>query len=123
MRACGDNARGSADDAVARGDSAARGDAYFGDEVVNHVRGQTAEIVLDYGPWFFGGFGAIYGGGMAVLELLDGRGALTMPVYLAVLSIVLGLALVVPTAGYVGQSIVRHGHWGTRPVMKKCQSV
>jgi hypothetical protein len=79
----------------------------------------TAEIVLDYGPWFFGGFGAIYGGGMAVLELLDFRGLLTMPLFVAVLSVLLGLALLVPTAGYVGQSIVRHGHWGTRPVMKQ----
>jgi len=83
----------------------------------------AAEIVLDYGPWFFGGFGAIYGAGMAVMEWLDGRGMLTTPVYAAVLSIVIALALVVPAAGYVGQSIVRHGHWGTRPVMKKCQSV
>jgi hypothetical protein len=83
----------------------------------------AAEIVLDYGPWFFGGFGAIYGVGMGVMEWLDGRRMLTTPVYMAVLSIVIALALVVPAAGYVGQSIVRHGHWGTRPVMKKCQSV
>jgi hypothetical protein len=83
----------------------------------------AAEIVLDYGPWFFGGFGAIYGAGMSVMQWLDGRGMLTTPVFAAVLSIVIALALVVPAAGYVGQSIVRHGHWGTRPVMKKCQSV
>jgi hypothetical protein len=82
----------------------------------------AAEIVLDYGPWFFGGFGAVYGAGLAALELLDSRGVLTMPVFIAVLSLILALALVVPVAGYVGQSIVRHGHWGTRPVMKKCPS-
>jgi hypothetical protein len=80
----------------------------------------AAEIVLDYGPWFFGGFGAIYGAGMAVMELLDQRGTLTTPVFILALSLVVSVALVVPAAGYVGQSILRHGHWGTRPVMKKC---
>jgi hypothetical protein len=68
----------------------------------------AAEIVLDYAPWFFGGFGAIYGAGLALMEWLPNA-------YVAVVSITLALALVVPVAAYVCQSIVRHGHWGTRP--------
>jgi hypothetical protein len=82
----------------------------------------AAEVALDYGPWFFGGFGAIYGAGLGVMEWLDQRGALSTPTFAGVLAAVIGLALVVPTTGYVVQSILRHGHWGTRPVMKKCQN-
>jgi len=66
------------------------------------------EVALDYAPWFFGGFGAIYGYAVA-------SGAGFVATLLA--------ALLVPTSGYVVQSMLRHGHWGTRPVMKKCQSV
>jgi len=81
-----------------------------------------AEIALDYGPWFFGGFGAVYGAGLAGLEWLDGRGRLTMPASIAALMAMLVLSLVIPTAAYVCQSMFRHGHGGTRPVMK-CPSV
>ena len=35
-------------------------------------RDETA-IALDYAPWFFGGFGAIYGAGIGLMEWLDGR--------------------------------------------------
>jgi hypothetical protein len=81
-----------------------------------------AEIALDYAPWFFGGFGAVYGAGLATLEWLDGQGRLTTAASVAALITIVVLSLVIPTAAYVCQSIVRHGHWGTRPVMK-CPSV
>jgi len=84
-------------------------------------RSETA-IAMDYAPWFFGGFGAMYGGGMATMEWLDGRGVLSMSAFAMAFAAVLGLTLVVPTAGYVLQSIRRHGHWGTRPVERKCPS-
>jgi hypothetical protein len=74
------------------------------------------DIAMDYAPWFFGGFGAVYGGGIAVMEYLDPSFVIAFPVILA-------LSLIVPTAGYVLQSMRRHGHWGTRPVERKCQSV
>jgi hypothetical protein len=73
-------------------------------------------IALDYAPWFFGGFGAVYGAGLGVLEWLDGRGGLTPPAFAMAFTVMLTLALVVPTAGYVLRSIRLHGHWGTRPV-------
>jgi hypothetical protein len=82
-------------------------------------RGEAA-IVLDYAPWFFGGFGAVYGAGLALMEWLDGKGILSPATFAVVFSIVLLLTLTVPAGGYVLQSIRRHGHWGTRPVKKQC---
>jgi hypothetical protein len=68
------------------------------------------EIALDYAPWFFGGFGAVYGAGIGILERLNGDAVAFV--------IVLLLSLLLPTAGYVCWSKWRHGHWGTRPVTK-----
>ncbi len=82
-------------------------------------RDETA-IALDYAPWFFGGFGAIYGAGIGLMEWLDGRGALSTPIFATAFTVVLALTLTVPTGGYVLQSIRRHGHWGTRPVKRPC---
>ena len=78
------------------------------------------EIAMDYAPWFFGGFGAVYGAGLAALEWIDARGGMIFAVSFA---IVLVLSLVLPTAAYALHSKWRHGHWGMRPVMKPCQSV
>ena len=64
-------------------------------------KGATA-IALDYAPWFFGGFGAIYGFGI---------------VYAVPWWMTLVLALVAPTAGYALQSKLRHGHWGLKPCL------
>ena len=66
-------------------------------------------IALDYAPWFFGGFGAVYGIGLGVMERFGTEW----------FAAVLFAALVLPTGGYVIQSKLRHGHWGVRP----CQSV
>jgi len=82
-------------------------------------RDETA-IALDYAPWFFGGFGAIYGAGIGLMEWLDVRGALSMPMFVAAFGLVLFLTLTVPAGGYILQSIRRHGHWGTRPVKRSC---
>jgi hypothetical protein len=81
---------------------------------------EEAAIALDYAPWFFGGFGAIYGAGIGLMEWLEGRGALSMPVFAAAFGLVLVLTLTVPAGGYILQSIRRHGHWGTRPVKRTC---
>ena len=71
------------------------------------AEGRSASaIALDYAPWFFGGFGAIYALGLGVMER-DGS---------AWFFLILAAALLLPTAGYVVQSKIRHGHWGVRPV-------
>ncbi|MEA2164427.1 MAG: hypothetical protein QOK37_2554 [Thermoanaerobaculia bacterium] len=82
-------------------------------------RRETA-IALDYAPWFFGGFGAVYGAGLGLMEWIAARRILTPGLFSAGFIVILLLTLVIPTAGYVLQSIRRHGHWGTRPVRKQC---
>ena len=64
-------------------------------------RGATA-IAMDYAPWFFGGFGALYGCGIVF----------ALPWWSTLV-----LALTLPTAAYMIQSLVRHGHWGIRPCL------
>lgn len=82
-------------------------------------RNETA-IALDYAPWFFGGFGAVYGAGLGIMEWMASQHKLTYAAFASAFIAVLLLTLLVPTAGYVLQSIRRHGHWGTRPVRKQC---
>jgi len=82
----------------------------------------AAAVALDYAPWFFGGFGAVYGGGLAALEWLDARGSLSGPVFACAIGLMLLLTLGLPTLGYMLQSRRRHGHWGTHPVEKRCPS-
>jgi len=69
-------------------------------------RSATA-IAMDYAPWFFGGFGAIYGAGI----VLEEQWALT-----------LCAALLLPTAAYMLQSKIRHGHWGILPIPNQCRT-
>ncbi len=76
----------------------------------------AAEVALDYAPWFFGGFGAVYGAAIGTVEWLERHGGLPAPLYVAAFILALALSLVLPPAGYVWQSVRRHGHWGTRPV-------
>ena len=81
-----------------------------------------AAIAMDYAPWFFGGFGAVYGLGIGTLEWLSHRGALSGPVQAVALAVMLLLSIAVPVAGFVMQSRRRYGHWGTRPVKRICPS-
>src|ERR1044071_4039223 len=70
------------------------------------AEGRSASaIALDYAPWFFGGFGAVYAIGIAVMERYGSEWFF----------VTLCAALVLPTAGYVVQSKIRHGHFGVTP--------
>jgi len=82
----------------------------------------AAAIALDYAPWFFGGFGAIYGAGLGALEWLAASGSLAGLVFALAFTLLVASSLLLPVAGYVLQSRRRHGHWGTRPVKKGCPS-
>jgi hypothetical protein len=85
--------------------------------------GQTeAAIAMDYAPWFFGGFGAVYGLGIGALEWLNGQGSLSGPILSVALALMLLLSMTVPVAGFMAQSRRRHGHSGTRPVKRTCRS-
>jgi hypothetical protein len=84
-------------------------------------RGEAA-IAMDYAPWFFGGFGAVYGAGIGTLEWLETRGWLTAGSFAIALSLMLVLCLSAPVAGFVLSSRRKHGHSGTRPIKKTCPS-
>jgi hypothetical protein len=76
---------------------------------------QPSAIVNDYAPWFFGGFGLVYGAGLKVAEsLLTGKPGVVPAMMTGLL--LLAATVTVPTVGYVIQSYVRHGHHGCRPV-------
>lgn len=81
--------------------------------------GQPAEAVaMDYAPWFFAGFGAVYGASLGLAEWQLQR--LQSPLAAGlVLAGSLSLACALPVAGYVAQSRRRHGHNGTRPVPRR----
>jgi hypothetical protein len=81
--------------------------------------GQTEPAVaLDYAPWFFAGFGGVYGLVIGTAELHVGALS-TWPATLAGLLLALSLACAVPVLGYMHRSMRRHGHFGTRPVVRK----
>jgi len=65
-------------------------------------RESAISIALDYAPWFFGGFGAIYGIGLGAMERSGASWFFVMLI----------AALVLPTAAYALASKIRHGHWG-----------
>ena len=77
-------------------------------------KGEVA-IALDYAPWFFGGFGALYGAGLGTMEMIAARGW-SLTESMVAWCVLLTLTLTLPVAGYVLQSRRRHGHWGTRPI-------
>jgi len=62
-------------------------------------------IALDYAPWFFGGFGAVYAIGLGVMERFGTSWFFA----------VLAAALVLPAAAYACASKARHGHFGVTP--------
>jgi hypothetical protein len=77
-----------------------------------------AAIALDYAPWFFAGFGAVYGLAIGVAEL-QAAALSSWPATLAGVLLAMVLACAVPVLGYVRHSMRRHGHPGTRPVACK----
>ena len=80
------------------------------------AEGQPAPaIAMDYAPWFFAGFGAVYGLCVGLVEL-HAASLQSWPMTAAALIAALALGCAVPTAGYVWRSLRRHGHAGTRPV-------
>ena len=75
----------------------------------------AAAVALDYAPWFFAGFGGVYGLAISVAEIHSAR-LLSWPASIAWLVFSLLVACSVPVAGYMLRSRRRHGHCGTRPI-------
>ena len=77
-----------------------------------------AAIAADYVPWFFGLFGVLYGAGLRVAEgaLLVEPSASRAIIFGAGL---LAATVLLPSAGYVAASWLRHGHSGCRPALRR----
>ena len=82
-----------------------------------HADGKGPEAVaLDYAPWFFAGFGAMYGFGLAAAELAAARGGFGAAQFAFAFPATLAAAIVFPVLGYRRRSLRTHGHSGCFPV-------
>jgi hypothetical protein len=75
-------------------------------------------IAFDYAPWFFAGFGAVYGTTIGTAEL-HAESLKTWPATLGWLLLALAIACALPVAGYMRSSKRRHGHFGTQPIARR----
>jgi len=76
-------------------------------------------ITMDYAPWFFAGFGAVYGAGLAGAELMSSMGVLGYTQLTLYYFVILMLAINVPVIGYRLRSFRVHGHSGCKPVIRQ----
>ena len=79
----------------------------------------SAAIAMDYGPWFFAGFGLVYGAGIGFAERLAAAGRLDGATFAWLFILVLGTAIAFPVWGYRRRSFRLHGHSGCRPVARE----
>ncbi len=79
----------------------------------------SAAVAMDYGPWFFAGFGLVYGAGVGVAERLAGTGDLDGFGFAWVFPLILISAIAFPVWGYRRRSFKVHGHSGCHPVAKE----
>ena len=78
----------------------------------------SAAIAMDYGPWFFAGFGLVYGVGVGVAEHLSGTGDLDGLAFAWLFPLILISAIALPVWGYRRRSFKIHGHSGGYPITK-----
>ena len=79
----------------------------------------AAAITMDYAPWFFGGFGAVYGAEIGLGEWLVSSNTISTAFSIGYFFCALGMSMAVPVIGYRHQSWKRHGHSGCQPVERK----
>jgi len=81
-------------------------------------RGEEA-IAFDYAPWFFGGFGAVYGLSIGMLEwFVHHFGIPAAMLGFMYIAASLVLCIAIPVLGFIRHSMRRYGHAGIRPVNK-----
>ena len=81
--------------------------------------GKSSEaIAMDYAPWFFAGFGLIYGAGIGLSERLALSGELNGFSFAGLFPLILVSAIAFPVLGYRHRSFKVHGHSGCHPVVK-----
>ena len=76
-------------------------------------------VAMDYAPWFFGGFGAVYGAGVAGGELIAERSGFTGLVFAGWFLIVIACSIGFPVWGYRRRSFKKYGHSGCKPAAKE----
>ena len=81
------------------------------------AKGEEA-IVMDYAPWFFAGFGMVYGLGLGTAELLLSKNMLEGVLFYGLILLTLALSIAIPVFGYTKQSFKIHGHSGCKPIDK-----
>jgi hypothetical protein len=82
--------------------------------------GKSSEaIAMDYAPWFFAGFGLVYGASIGFCERLASLGALNGFNFAGIFPLVLFLAIAFPVWGYRCRSFKVHGHSGCQPVYRE----
>lgn len=80
---------------------------------------ESAEsIAMDYAPWFFAGFGIVYGLGLGVMEVLILQHDISAATAAAVFSLIFAISILFPVMGYRRKSFNKYGHSGCRPVQK-----
>ena len=79
----------------------------------------SAAIAMDYGLWFFAGFGLVYGAGVGISERLAAAGMLDGLTFVWLFTLILIVSIAFPVWGYRRQSFRLHGHSGCRPVAKE----
>lgn len=81
--------------------------------------GKGAEaIAMDYAPWFFTGFGFVYGLGVGTTELLLSKEMLSGTIFYLLIVLTFLFAIIVPVLGYKRHSLKTHGHSGFNPIDK-----
>jgi hypothetical protein len=78
----------------------------------------SAAIAMDYAPWFFAGFGLVYGAGVSVAEYLATAGKLDGFSFAWMFPLILIATIAFPVWGYRQRSFRVHGHSGFHPVEK-----
>ena len=80
-------------------------------------RGAEA-IAMDYAPWFFAGFGMVYGVGIGTAELLSAKDVFGNMQFIGFFLSLLVFSIAVPVCGYVWHSFKTHGHSGCKPLSR-----
>lgn len=78
----------------------------------------STAVTMDYAPWFFAGFGLVYGAGVGIAEHLAAIGEFDGVTFAWLFPSTMVAAIAFPVWGYRCRSFRVHGHSGCRPVAK-----
>lgn len=76
-------------------------------------------ITMDYAPWFFAGFGAVYGASIGSAEFMSSKGMFSYLYFAWYFPLILIFSIAVPVIGFRLHSFKIHGHSGCKPVRRQ----